>query len=242
MLMSIRPDKRRFQEKPTPKPEPVKADKSVGIIEIAYGDKACQSCEVSLKYAKQFHPGIATVVISDKAILGANETLLHPDVSQGAREYKTNIYQYSPFEYTLYLDADTQVVGSLQAGFSALESGWDMAAALDFRQTIGRIDHIPQNDIQATIQVTGTGEYPHVNTGMLFFRKSPANERFFRLWCNEWERFRFRDQAAFVRALHYSDVKLWMLAWQWNTHRQDRAKHVYHNHHAADRGFRGVRR
>ena len=241
MLMSIRPDKRRLQEKPMPKPEPVQADKPAGIIEVAYGDKARQSCEVSLKSAIAHHPGIQSVAISDKLIPSANATLLYPDLDLGAREYKTQAYQYSPFEYSLFLDADTVVVGSLQAGFTALQDGWDVVAALDFRQTVKRIDHIPQNDIQETLKLVGTGEYPHLNTGMLFFRKCPEVEEMYQMWHEEWLKFKYRDQAALVRAIYRSRVKVWTVAWQWNTHRQEKAKHLWHNHHSVDRGWKGAR-
>lgn len=241
MLRSIRPNHRRrsSQQPAPPKSMPLSIDKPAGICYVAFGEKAIQSCEVSLKSARKIHPGIKIAVISTQKINGADIQIIKPEKDVGAREYKTQVYQYTPFEYTLYLDADTVVVGTLQAGFSALRAGWDVAAAMDYRQTVGRIDHLPQNDVDAVIKMTGTGEYPHLNTGMLFFRKSPEVEDLYNLWHKEWERFHYRDQGAFVRAVHQSEAKIWVLAWQWNTHRFDHAKHVFHNHHAVDRQWNG---
>ena len=240
MLRSIRPNMGRFKDPPKPpKPEQLKTDKAAGICYVAYGEKAVQSCEVSLKSAKKIHPGIQVAVISDHKIPGADVSILQDEMDVGAREYKTQVYQYSPFEYTLYLDADTIVVGHLQAGFAALEAGWDVAAALDYRQTIGRIDHLPQNDIDACVSMIGTGEYPHLNTGMLFFRKCPEVKALYSLWHREWEVFHYRDQGAFVRAVFQSEAKVWTLAWQWNTHRPEKAAHILHLHHQVDRQFTG---
>jgi hypothetical protein len=213
----------------------VKCSRPYGIIYVAYGDKAKTACRAGLESAKTRHPGIQVAVISDVPVPGADAKIIRPEMDIGAREYKTQVYQYSPFEYTLYLDADTLVVGSLQAGFSALEVGWDMVAALDFRPTVGLVDHLPPDDKQATLETVGTREYPHYNAGLIYFRKSPEVEEFYQLWHEEWLKFSYRDQGAFIRALHRSRVKLWTFAWQWNTHREIRAKHIFHNHHQVDR-------
>lgn len=238
MNKSIRPDT-RFKPKPIPPVpvviQPAAIGRKFGIIYVAYGDLAKKSCELSLKSAKKMHPGVPVAVISDIHIPGADVDVIQSEGTKGAREYKTQTYHYTPFEYTLYLDADTLVVGSLAAGFVALQAGWDIAAALDYRQSLGRVDHLPENDKQATIERIGTGEFPHYNTGMLFYRKSPETERLFDLWFSEWGKFKYRDQGAFIRAFHQSDAKLWTLAWQWNTHRPEKATHLFHNHHAVDR-------
>ena len=245
MLKSIRPDRFRKKILPPapPPPEPLKILSYLngGVIYVAYGQPAKAACQASIASLKRMHPsGLQVAVISDTPIPGADTQIVRPELDIGAREYKTQAYQYSPYDHTLYLDADTLVVGSLAAGFSALAAGWDIVAALDYRQTVGRVDHLPQDDIDATIAITGTGEYPHINTGMLFFRKSTETEELFNLWHSEWLNFKYRDQGAFVRALHQSNVKLWTLAWQWNTHRQERALHVFHNHHQVDRTWKGL--
>ena len=224
-----------------PNPSGLRADKSLGIIYVAYGDLAIKGCQASMLSAKHQHPGVQVAVVSDREVQGADFKIVQPSLDIGAREYKTNVYQYSPFDYTLFLDADTLVVGSLQAGFSTLVQGWDVVMALDYRQTLSRIDHIPPADVNDAIALVGTGEYPHYNAGMIFWRKGEAVERMYQLWHEEWSRFRFRDQAALVRAIYRSRVKLWTVSWQWNTHREEKAKHVFHNHHSVDRQWQGNR-
>ena len=236
MLKSIRKDPTRKPQPEPPKPKPITAPRSAGAVYVAYGDLARKAAQGSLKSLKSIHPGFQVAVISDKPLAGADIQITEPELDQGAREYKTQVYLYSPFEYTLYLDADTVVVGSLQAGFDVLAHGWDVAMAMDYRPTVGKIDHIPANDVKATVDAVGTGEYPHYNTGMLFFAKSPEAEELFCLWHEEWEMFHYRDQGAFVRAFHRSAARLWVLSWQWNTHRRERSTHIWHNHHSVDRG------
>ena len=241
MNRSIRRNEGSMAKFIPPNPLDLRADKSLGIIYVAYGDLAVKGCAVSMISAKRQHPGIQTAVVSDIELPGADFSIIQPSLDIGAREYKTNIYQYSPFDYTLFLDADTLVVGSLQAGFSALQQGWDVVMALDYRQTLSHIDHIPAVDVKTAIDLVGTGEYPHYNAGMIFWRKCSEVERMYRLWHEEWARFRYRDQAALVRAIYRSEVKLWTVAWQWNTHREEKAKHVFHNHHSVDRQWQGNR-
>lgn len=223
-----------------PKPEPLDLPVSSGVVYIAFGKLAIQACRTSLQSLRKIHPqGLKVATISEQPIEGADIHIQQQEKDIGAREFKTYLYQYTPFEWTLYLDADTVVVGPLGAGFYALEKGWHMAAALDYRPTVSQIDHIPAEDVQATMQTLGTGDYPHLNTGMLFFRKCWEVNKFYDAWYQEWQKFHYRDQAAFVRALHQSDVKLWVLPWQWNTHRRDKALHILHEHHAVDRTWRG---
>jgi len=239
MLRSIRHSGYRRQTGaalPTPAPIVMRqAGASHGVIYVAYGDRARASAQESIKSLKTIHPGIQVAVVSDQPINGAGALIIQPELDKGAREYKTSIYSYSPYDYTLYLDADTQVVGSLQAGYDILSQGWDMAAALDYKPTVRGVDHLPRDDVKRTVEVIGNADYPHYNTGLLFFRRCPEVEQFFCLWHEQWEVFHYRDQGAFVRALHLSQIKLYSLSWQWNTHRRNRATHVFHAHHSVAR-------
>jgi hypothetical protein len=215
--------------------------RSCGLVYVAYGPKAVKGVSESIVSARKFHPGLAAAVVSDRSIPGVSVTLVNqPDTGDLIYEYKTLVYELSPFDLTLFLDADTQVVGSLQAGFTALDKGWDLAAALDLHPVIGEIDYTFPDDKAATLNCIGVPDYPHVNSGMLFFRKSVECEEAFKQWNREWARFKYRDQAAFQRAVFLSDATMYILGWQWNTHKQRFAKHIYHNHHSVDRTWQGV--
>jgi hypothetical protein len=214
---------------------PIRSDGTFGVLYIAYGEPARAEVGRSIHTLKAAYPDMPTAVLSDSELPCADQTILLPDVEATAREYKTRTIEFSPWKYTLYLDADTRILGDLQGGFTALAAGWDMAAAIDFRPTLADVDHITGESLATTVREVGTPHVLHYNTGALFFRKSKTALDFYKLWHAEWERWHYRDQAAFLRALHKSKVKLWTLAPQWNTHIYEEALHVWHIHHVAAR-------
>lgn len=210
--------------------------RSCGVIYVAFGDRAIDCCKKSIETLRQMHGDLLNVaVISDRVLAEADIPIVRKDVSSLAREYKTRVYWYSPFQYTLYLDADTEIVGDVACGFHSLLNGWDMAAAFDFRETLADIDHLQPEDKEFTIGHVGAQYATHYNTGVLFFRKNEAVRDLFLLWHSEWRRFRHYDQGAFVRAIHGSQVKVWTLAPEWNTHIKKLARRIWHKHHHADR-------
>ena len=206
-----------------------------GALYVAFGRAAREECERSIAGLRTLYPDMPVAVVSDRMLEAADQTILQPDTEATAREYKTRAVEFAPWEYTLFLDADTRIVGDLQGGFTALAAGWDMAAAVDYRPTLADVDHIWGESLNATIAEVGTPHALHYNSGVLFFRKSRETMAFYKLWHKEWRRWAFRDQAAFLRALHKSKLKLWTLGPQWNTHVKEDAKHVWHIHHVAAR-------
>ena len=52
--------------------------------------------------------------------------------------------------------------------------------------------------------------------GMMFWRKNERTRAFFQAWREEWERWKGQDQAALLRALHRTPLKLWLLSNEWN--------------------------
>jgi hypothetical protein len=68
----------------------------------------------------------------------------------------------------------------------------------------------------ATIDEVGGEPILALQGGAMWFRKTPAVHAFFEVWREEWERWREQDQAALMRALRRSPVKLWLLSRDWN--------------------------
>lgn len=131
---------------------------------------------------------------------------------------KPKMYELSPYEETLFLDADTEVLGKLDFGFeSAARHG--LACAICEAGLACRYSKSIQGDLI---------EY---NTGVLFFRKSEVNAALFVKWgelaksIDSSVRFMmpggmqtmpYNDQAAFAKAVHELGVCPFVLPHNWN--------------------------
>jgi len=197
-----------------------------GVVFIAYGLRAQQETAQAAKFLAQ-HNDLPVVVIGED-VLGLKSIDFLGRDSLG-RWAKVNLDNLTPFEYTLYLDADTRVHGDISAGFDIIEDGWDIAMTPSTVQGDGILWHIDKVEREATFLELGR-DLLQLQGGVMFFRKSAAVTAFFEAWRYEWERWQGQDQGALLRALHQRPVKLWLLNNEWNgggliEHRYGAAKH-----------------
>ena len=123
--------------------------------------------------------------------------------------------ELSPFEHTLYLDADTRVHGDLSVGFDILRDGWEMV------MVPSRVKACPiallTKEEQSTTLIELRNPQPLVlNTGVMWFRRTPRTVRLWQIWHEEWRRFQEYDQGALLRALNRCPVALWLLGQPFN--------------------------
>ncbi len=135
--------------------------------------------------------------------------------AQASRWAKVNLDNISPYERTLYLDADTRTQADLSAGFDMLEDGFDLVITPSSNQGEDCLWHVQEPERQQTIDELGYLPL-QLQAGVFFFRKSTAVLTFFEAWREEWERYRDQDQAAFLRALKRCPLKMWLLGRPWN--------------------------
>jgi hypothetical protein len=167
----------------------------------------------SIQSLHQFHDW-PVVVIGDQ-VDGAKH-IPFPRVDAGGRWAKLNLTNLSPFEYTLYIDADTLVRGDLSAGFDILSDGWDAAIVPSQQQGPELLWHVTVEERQATLNEL---EYEplQLQGGMMFYQNNEAMSRFFSAWRFEWLRWRGADQGALLRALAQCPLRLWLLGYPWNS-------------------------
>ena len=175
---------------------------SSGVCFIAVGPKA----ELETRLAREYVT--LPVFTQVTSIPGMSD-------KQSSRLHKTTIPAWSPFDYTLYCDADTRIYGDVTPGFDALASGFDLALAPSTNQGDGAFWHIAHSEKDATISELG---YTPVQwqCGVMFIARNERTARLFAMWNYEWKRYRDEDQAAFVRALHNAPVKIFALGYPWN--------------------------
>lgn len=210
----------------------------VGALYIAYGEKARRGVNKSISTLRQFDPELPVAVVGDPGAkrCDADYWIPHPDLSLGARDAKTRMYSLSPWKHTLYLDADTEVVGNTEGGLRLLEF-FDVVLAIDPNKILSRVNWkaLDPQEVAATKAEIGTAEVQYYQSGVIFFRRNDRLRAFFQEWHTQWQRWRKQDQMALLRALYSHPVRVAPMREPWNTHRKGVARFVWHRHRTVAR-------
>lgn len=185
-----------------------------GVVLVATGQPARAAAERCLASLRRHHDWPAQVT-SDLPVAGA-EWVKAGQPGWGGRGAKLGLLLSSPFDETLYLDADTRVRGDLSGGFAVLAGGWDLALAPSSRQGGDLLGNLAERDRAATLADLGSEWLLGLQCGVLFWRRCQAVTRLAQCWLEEWARFGQHDQGAFLRALYRAPVRLWLLGRAYN--------------------------
>lgn len=126
-----------------------------------------------------------------------------------SRSIKTRLNAYSPYQETLFLDADILPLKPIADLWGYLDQG-DLAMVVDRLPMISLCDHIAQEEKAYTLQRL-PGNTVQFNSGVILWRESLATQALFHQWHEEWQQFQRQDQLALIRAikaLHISVTKL----------------------------------
>jgi hypothetical protein len=218
-----------------------------GVYYVAYGDQARGCAKGAVASFREWMPGIEIAVASSEHLDGADVDVECEDRDIGARYAKTRIYDLTPMEwqYILYLDADTEVVGDISFLFDALTDGWDMVicknpAKYHIAWEMKRSDNA--DECEVTFEALGTGELLQLNGGVFSFQRNERTRAFFHAWHQEWLRWGKRDQGALLRALKQHPVKMLVLEnFPWNviTRYDDRDTALIKHYPMTARRWRG---
>jgi hypothetical protein len=134
-----------------------------------------------------------------------------------SRHYKTSLINYG-YSECLFLDSDTLPVGNPDAVWDFLKAG-DFHLCLDqhpvVSEALDRLSVVPDEcDLMTQLGLIGA---PHLNSGVMLFKQTPAVSRLFRFWYREWTRFRHRDQLPLVRAIAATKTLVGVLPATWNS-------------------------
>lgn len=185
-----------------------------GALIVAYGINARREAGYAIEQLAAHMPGLSVAVVSDGPLPGARFIYMEQR-DAGARWAKLNLDNLTPFDHTLYMDADTRANGDLSAGFAMLADGWDMVMATSDRQQGELCWQCTDDERQATRLDTAT-EPLGLQAGVMFVAKNERTTALFSKWRAEWERWQGPDQGALLRALYSNPVKLWLLGRDWN--------------------------
>jgi hypothetical protein len=222
--------------------------KTIGIIYITFGERAARGADRSMTSLRNLGISIPAVSVGDFPMSGypffkwiGKSPWVKGDPAGKfyAGEIKPYLYGLSPFDLTLYLDADTEFRQSPLSGFAELgESDFLLWQAREpnFRsvEIIREFDSrlgFSQQCVEDTLKEIPEPFNGIICSGIIFFKKKPAVAELFIDWYKEWLKYRAWDeQGPLIRALyqHKDDVKFKPLNGYWNSHSLSRKSIIYH--------------
>ncbi len=186
-----------------------------GVCYVVYGEQAQAAARQSIQTLVEYG-GIharSITVIGD--VLPNVQHIPFASDANG-RWAKVNLDILSPYDQTVYIDADTLIRNSIQPLFDLLTSGFELAIVPSTNQTDNDLLwHVSKPEREATYDMLGY-QPVQLQGGVFSFRKSHAIGRLFAYWRVEWKRWHDQDQAALLRALARQPVKVWLMGRPFN--------------------------
>jgi hypothetical protein len=148
----------------------------------------------SIKSARESNPNLPITVISDSDIdFGADQNILVEKKADLRR--KMSLIELSPYDYTMYIDTDTKIVGCLQESFGLLDR-FDMAMVADSTRRIKA--HADIWSKYASIP----NSFSEFCSGLIFYKKSDAFYELVSNWKRNYEEWKtvskvHSDQQSF---------------------------------------------
>jgi hypothetical protein len=235
----------------TKRPRPAKIEQvdgeSIGILYMCFGSRAAIEIRKSVQSLRNVGVNIPVCVVGDTPVRGAQfiewtgQSPFDPSQRQNfqfrAGRIKPFLPGLTPFERTLYIDADTEFMSDILAGFQML-SEYDMALAEELL-SIGKLYNKPRSGWEINIQerdatiaeLGGDPEQKFLNSGVIFFRKCEAVNTLFAEWSKQWLRWQqWDEQLALMRAMEQCPIKYKALSVDWNHPHRSQAKIIFHNY------------
>jgi hypothetical protein len=132
----------------------------------------------------------------------------------GSRLLKTRLVSLSPYQETLFLDADILPLRSVLPLWDYLAEA-DFAMACDRLPTVALCDHVAAPEKTYTLQQV-SGMTPQFNSGVMIWRRNASVEALFAAWEQQWKLFQKQDQLALVRAIHQTQTQVRVLPKTYN--------------------------
>jgi hypothetical protein len=138
-----------------------------------------------------------------------------------SRSVKTHLNELSPYQETLYVDADMLPLKSISKVWDYLDHG-DMAMVPDRLPNLALCDHVAQVEIDYTLKLL-PGDTHQFNSGLMVWRNNDATQSLFKRLQQEWLVFQKHDQLALVRAIATEKFAVAQMPVNYNTAPRDAA-------------------
>ncbi len=189
------------------------ADVKRGVLYIAFGAQYRDWALASAESVKAHNPGLAVCLMSDREEKSDAVDIFRRIIPAGKRA-KVDYVSKTPFEQTLYLDADTIISGDLTPVFEAL-GRFDLAITQDFLHSQGwKADAMPE---YAAIPYS----FPECNGGVMAYNLNAKVKAFLAEWQRVYHEYKVKtkrqDQPSLRVALWNSDLRFHVLPAEYNT-------------------------
>lgn len=190
---------------------------TAGVVYIAFGVKARAEAAASIA-SLQAHHTLPVAVVSDAPLPSVHGVtyLESAGLTAGTpgRMAKVHLDRLTPFEHTLYLDADTRIHGQLWAGFRLLDLGADVVIVPSRPQRHEGLRHLTPEERAFTLDALPLDPL-QLNTGVMWFDRERC-AALFAAWRVEWQTWQDKDQGALLRALECVPVCVRLLGFPFN--------------------------
>jgi lipopolysaccharide biosynthesis glycosyltransferase len=193
----------------------------LGACYVVYGDNYAISARQSITSLLICNHLPVSVIGAD---IGMADNIPQPQQDNGGRLAKISLLDLSPYDDTLYIDADTVVYGDIGFGFRVLNDGYDIAIAPSKNQGQDCLIHSSPEDRELTCKSLGFIPL-QLQAGVIFVRRNESTKRLFSVWRDEWRKLQDKDQGALLRAMRIAPVKLFLLSSAYNG-----GELIEHNH------------
>ncbi len=127
---------------------------------------------------------------------------------------KAQLLRQTPYERTVFIDADIYVIDPVHELFALLDR-FDCAAAHEEYLNTDWWHQYPRPDIPAS--------FPEFNTGIVAYKSSPRMDGMLQAWATLYESFiaenpgkNVNDQPFFRAAVYFSDIRMAVLTREYN--------------------------
>ena len=196
--------------------------KNNGCLLIAFGEAHLVLSLISIKSLKKHHPELKVQLITNIAInldvfdfwnSGSDiKTFLEMDTDMN-RAIKTDLIAYTAFDNTLFIDSDTLIAGDINNIFE-FSKQFDIGIKLNWRPQM--ISDKSQFEITEELSV---GDFPHWNSGVIFFTQNEQSRLFFATWHQNYaEMGSPYDQPSLAKTIYsMPDLRFISLDERWNS-------------------------
>lgn len=179
-----------------------------GVVYVTSGSTYTRMAIASAETVKRHNPKIAIHLFTDQENISSPFINSVELITAPHRRSKVDYLHHSPFEQTLYLDADTFVLASLEEMF-------DVLTRFDIAMT-----HCHKRNIENTTQnwnVKIPYAFPQLNSGVVLYRKNDIVTKLFSEWQAAYHSSGFKkDQVTLRELVWLSNARLHILPPEYN--------------------------
>ena len=228
--------------------------KSIGIIYMAFGEQSARAVKHSVSTLRERGSEIPVAVVGTVPVKGTqfiqwigHDPWFDREEDKSHRFFagyvKPFLYDLSPFDYTLYIDADTEFRRNPIQSFNRLEQedfliyqAPEGMASIRIVFNKKLFNGFSLECAQDTLNDTHFANEPEpgvICSGIIFFKKTPGVKNLFEDWYTEWLKyFAWDEQLPLIRVMRLhegKDVIVGRLTSLWNCNTEENRRQVIHH-------------